>query len=138
MTLPSEYPPPEVMSQEEQRAHLATAAYGIAEVWAHGVSDRLSVAERVHGAVHDVLHLLENGSLEVPAFHLAPVYSEDHSSMTEVIRGDGPVDADWDHGVMLDLRGPDEVPSTTQLYQGIYDSHRERFTIAARELFGKP
>lgn len=131
-----EIPPVEIMTQEEQRAHLATAAFQLAEIWSFGVSDRLSIRERVHGAVHGMLNLLENGGEGVPAFHLAPVLSEEHSSMTEVFRGDGMVEADWDHGVMMNLQGPEEIPSTTQLYQSIYDNHRERYTIAARELFG--
>jgi hypothetical protein len=127
--------PLETLTQQEQRTHLATAAFDIAEQWAVGISDRLNTKERVHGAVHAVLNMLENGSFEVPAFHLAPVLREDHESFTTAIRGDGPVEADWDYGVIMDLRGPENEPSTTQLYRGIYDNHRERFTIAARELF---
>lgn len=129
-------PPPETMTQDEQRLSLSMAIYERAEAWAVGVSDRLTPRERVHGAVHSVLHLLENGGNEVPAFHLAPAMGEDQwNTTTQVDRGHGLIEADWDHGVVMKLKDGEETPSVTNYYQGIYDSHRERYTIAARELF---
>lgn len=128
----------ETMTQAEQRHGLATAAFEVAEIWAHGVSPRLTPAERVHGAVHAVLDLLENGGNEVPSFLLTPVLREEHESITTVTRDGGEVEADWDAGVPMDLHGGDHEYSTTQIYQQIYDSYRDRYTIAAHELFGKP
>jgi hypothetical protein len=138
------------MDVNEQINQVADAAYWIGKHWVERGEEGLGVAERVHGAVHEVLSMIQNGHevYEIPAFQLTPIDPETESGcVTAVERNGERVMAEWNFGQPMDLTwkppvygvDPKSPPgSLTDRYQNMYEMMRERYRTAARDLFGDP
>lgn len=139
------------MAPFEQIKLVADAAYWISDHWAKRTDQGLGQQERVHGAVHEVLSMLQNGNemYEIPAFHLIPIDPETESGCVATIDRDGDrVAAEWNfgqpfsptyHPPMLYGHDAKHPPgSLTDRYQNHYELMRERYRTSALDLFGDP
>lgn len=140
-----DHQPLPLLSEQQQQEAIAEAAHDLATSWIRHPNPHLHVEQRVMGAVHGVLDLLENGSdvYNVPAFHLVPVFPGDAERCVREIDNDQgkAMMADWDYGQEMALKPEEGVfdtmygPSLTRSFEHLYDRTRERFSAAARELF---
>jgi hypothetical protein len=138
------------MSTMEQLQVIAKEAHIIANHW-DMIPDHLGQRERIMGAVHDVLALLQNGNPSVPAMLLTPVDPETNEGCVALVRrGTEFTAADWNYGQPMHPQHPapsgnaqlfytNNAPgSLTAQFQHIYETTRERYRTAARDLFGDP
>jgi len=137
----------------EQIQTLADVTHQVAAHWAYRDDPDLGVEERVMGAVHGVLDVLQNGLIErLPAFQLVPIDPETDEGCVQWVNRNQKdvVAADWNYGVPFDLSvratpemgpagallGKSPPSSLTYRFEEHYENMRSRFRTSAEDLFG--
>jgi hypothetical protein len=131
----------------EQIQTLADVTHQVAAHWAYRDDPDLGVEERVMGAVHGVLDVLQNGLIDrVPAFQLIPIDPETDEGCVQLVDRNQKdrVPADWDYGTPFALSvNVQSFPyeksppaSLTYRFEEHYENMRSRFRTSAEDLFG--
>jgi len=135
------------LTDSEQRRLIGEAMYRIGDHWANHPSPDLGPTERVMGAIHGALNLLQNGMPDmIPAMHFVPIDPEtDNGCVTYLNRGGKMEELDWNYGQPMALTydpgpqggNPQSPPgSLTYAFETHYEILRDRYRTAAADLFG--
>jgi hypothetical protein len=135
---PREAPP--TLTREEAFEVLASTAYENAiDAWGESNRNpRLTIEDRVAGAVYNTLHLLQNGNEStVPPFDLIPVAmpEDGKAEVAYVSRGGQEVGCVWPVDPLALASTPHNPVSLTSTYCDVYDRYRDRLAASAQDLF---
>jgi hypothetical protein len=130
-----------ILTREEALDAIARAALNKAELmWGESrMSSRLTIDDRVYGAVYSTLKLLQEGvEGRIPPFDLVPQLPLDEATTEPTIpvrREEKIVLGGWPQDPISLAATPTDPVSLTSTYADIYDSFRERLAASARDLF---
>ena len=125
----------ETMGASRQMYELASMTFTVTESVAATTPEHVSRRELCHIVAERVLGIIQDGLLEVPAFHLTPVLDDTTEILNVIERAEGMEIPEWDYGIALQPQELENEPSLTDHYANIYDKTRGRMTLAAKQLF---
>lgn len=130
-----------LLTREEALIVLSEALYdnALLTYGSTNTNPRLTINDRVTGAVYTVLKVLQNGKNGyLPPFNLAPVLPLDGSAEEPTAymeRPSGEVECRWpEDPIPLEASATDPV-SMTSVFCDVYDRYKERLAASARDLF---
>jgi len=133
------YEEPAILTNEEALTVIAEQAYNTALLmWGESTQNpRLTINDRVLGAVYSTFELLQNGVEGlIPPMELAPVIQFDESTEASAYleREGVEVRCYWPDEVVL-AATPHDAASMTATFSNVYDRYRDRLAAAAIDLF---